>query len=241
MKATRLLLLEDDSDFLQLLTMLLHQIGITSITAAHNFNECISYFDSEQIDVCLFDIDLGSGKQTGIDAAKRIRAIDPSIPVIFLTSLYNERHYTASKSVQPIAFLNKQLDKLMLLQAIDLATETNSSLNRTPITQPTDRIFVKVGNNYKAIATEKVSYFVADKKFVYCVVDNRKYPIRMTLKEIEKKLGRNFIRTHRAHVVNVDLVDSVNLVDNSIKMENSTIPLGPSYKSYLLDRIPWFK
>lgn len=241
MNSVKVLILEDDPDFLQLLNVLLNQIGIANAVTTDSPTECLHLISTEKIELCLLDINLGKGKQDGIEVAQNIRKQHPDLPIIFLTSMYDDKYYQKSKAVRPAAFLDKQLNKLKLQQAIELAIQEKKNQASAYPPQTIEKIFVKVGDNYKAIPKDKISYFVADKKLVYCVVDNRKYPIRMTLKEVENKLGSNFIRVHRAYIVNIDLVDTINLMESSIKVNNGSIPLGPSYKNQLINRVPWFK
>lgn len=241
MKQLSLLILEDDLEFTDLLKVMLDQIGINTIYTATDAEKCLKHLSNAAIDVCLLDIDLGRGKENGISVAKTIRNLRTDIPIIFLTAMYESKYYEASKKVRPAAFMDKQLNKLKLKQVIELAVQEVKPLTSSFLPVEMSNLYVKIGNNYKAIPTEKVSYFTADKKLVYCVVENRKYPIRMTLKEVENKLNNDFVRVHRGYIVNLKLIKSVNLVESLIEFDGISIPLGPYYKKSLLARIPWFK
>lgn len=72
------------------------------------------------------------------------------------------------------------------------------------------------------------------------MVKNRRYPIRMTLKDLEYKLEAYFLRGHRAYILNINLIDTINLLESSIKGIDidGSIPLGANYKANL---IRWFK
>ncbi|MEM9990785.1 MAG: LytTR family DNA-binding domain-containing protein [Bacteroidota bacterium] len=240
MKNIRVLILEDDKEFSQLLTIILQQIGINTVYTTDCPTQCIPLIEQHQLNMCLFDINLNQYVQTGIDVAKSIREFHPDMPIMFLTSLYNEQYYEYSKSAQPTAFLNKQLDKVKIQQAIEFAHQKTTGMGSpSTIYNSTESVFVKVGDNYKSVELTTIQYFTAEKKTIYCVMDDRKYPVRLTLREIEQKLGNHFVRVHRAFVVNTKLIDTVNLVESLIKIRESKIPIGPSYKKQLIHHIPW--
>lgn len=241
----KILLLEDDQYFTDLVSILLTQINIDSFQFTKTADECIGAFvkQADEIDLCILDIDLGEEKMDGIGVAKKIRELDPDIPIIFLTSMYNEKYYFHSKEVQPTAFLNKNLDKIALKQAIELSCKKKSvkSNPKTESVTPHTSLFVKIGDKYKPILIENVSYFSADKKMVYCHVDKRKYPLRTSLKSIESKLNNSFLRVHRSYIININQLEMVNFVSDTVNISNVSVPIGAAYKEGLLDKAIWLK
>lgn len=241
-----ILLLEDDQRFVDLFSILLAQIGDHSMTATQSMSQCIQTFiqSADEVDLCILDIDLGRGQENGIATARRIREIDSTVPIIFLTSMYNEHHYSSCKAVNPTAFLHKNLDTLQLKQAIELGHQARESLSVTKyeeMPKSNETVFVKVGDKYKAIPTEEISYFSAEHKTVYCHIKERKYPIRTSLKNIATRLDHNFIRVHRSYIVNVNMLKMVNFVEDTININDINVPIGAIYKKELLNKAIWLK
>ncbi|MEM1327331.1 MAG: LytTR family DNA-binding domain-containing protein [Bacteroidota bacterium] len=242
----KILLLEDDQRFIDLFSILLSQIGEYATTVTRNMHQCLSTFvqHTDEIDLCILDIDLGRGQENGIATAQRIRAMDSEVPIIFLTSMYNEHYYSSCKEVNPTAFLHKNLDALQLKQAMELRHQTSEPMTVKKYDRPSmssERLFVKIGDKYKAISTKEISYFSADRKTVYCHIDERKYPIRTSLKSIATKLDDNFIRVHRSYIVNINMIKMVNFVEDTININNAHVPIGAIYKKGLLDKAIWLK
>jgi DNA-binding LytR/AlgR family response regulator len=241
----KILLLEDDQGFTDLLLMLLSQIGIDSVFPNTSADEYIDYFskNSDDIDLCLLDIDLGRKSKNGIQVAQKIRAIDTEIPIIFLTSMYSEQYYAQCKEVNPTAFLSKNIDKIALKQAIELSTidKKLTTSNYSNSRDTTKNIFVKIGDKYKALALEEITHFSAEKKAVYCYSRGRRYPIRTTLKVIEGKLNSDFLRVHRSYIVNTNMLSTINLAEDTIDVNDMQLPIGAAYKKELLSKSIWLK
>jgi two-component system LytT family response regulator len=72
--------------------------------------------------------------------------------------------------------------------------------------QPISRLFVRVGGSLVPVAVESVSRFEADGDYVKAHAD-RTYVLHLSLNRLESRLDpKRFVRVHRAHIVNVDLV-----------------------------------
>lgn len=83
---------------------------------------------------------------------------------------------------------------------------------------------IKVGNKHKVIPIDNIMWFEADD---YCVNVYTKtspvYSIRMSLKALEKKLPKNFIRVHRSAIVNMNLLCEFQMNGvNKITIEGGT-------------------
>jgi DNA-binding response OmpR family regulator len=79
----KVLLAEDDADFASVLKQYL-ELYEYEITWAENGEEALTIFQSENFDICVFDVMMP--KMDGFTLAEKIIKINPAVPFIFLTA-----------------------------------------------------------------------------------------------------------------------------------------------------------
>ncbi|MGD8659893.1 MAG: response regulator [Desulfobacterales bacterium] len=89
---TRVLLVDDEKDFVEMLGLRLEEAG-EIVTPAHNGQECLTILEKKEIDVVILDI-LMPGMD-GITTLKEIKKRFPLVEVIMLTG-----HGTTESAVQ---------------------------------------------------------------------------------------------------------------------------------------------
>ena len=89
---TRVLLVDDEKDFVEMLGLRLEEAG-ENVTAAHSGQECLQVLEKKEIDVVILDI-LMPGMD-GIATLKEIKRRFPLVEVIMLTG-----HGTTESAVQ---------------------------------------------------------------------------------------------------------------------------------------------
>ncbi|NBC07334.1 MAG: response regulator [Bacteroidetes bacterium] len=243
------LLVDDNPSFVELISILLHDIGITSVTSACSFEEGVEAFADGAPDVCIFDIDLGRGKPDGIDLAEHIRLTAPAIPIIFITANYTEEFYERCRHVQPSCFMNKELSRFKLRQAIDLTILNCNAAHNTTASHPprpqrheppyvSDKnYFFKIGDAYKKISVEDIAFFYAKDKLVYARSDSRSFPTTTQLKTLEKELPANFQRIHKTYLINIDYIEQIKTKEDVVIIDNEALPMGYTYKKEFLDKV----
>lgn len=257
LQSVRVLIVEDNAAFASLINLLLHEMGITTIDIGQNFQKGLELFQLQQPDICLLDINLGKGEPTGIQLAKEIRRHDVSVPIIYLTSNYTDEYYEQARQTQPSSFLNKELSKLKLFQAIDLAlmqleakntTESHKAL-QTPnphnITYfsaaQTEHLFFKIGDNFKRIHVDDVAFFYSKDKLTYARVGNRNFPTSVQLKVLEDELGVHFVRIHKGYLVNIQYINTIHPGESNVQIGTEVLPVGHVYRKPFLERLKLLK
>jgi DNA-binding LytR/AlgR family response regulator len=243
----RVLMLEDSESFSELLKILLLELQIENIFIARNYEMGLAYFDQYQPDICLVDINLGEKKPSGIEFVEKIRENAPFVPVIYLTSNYTEDCYEQSRHTYPSGFMNKELSRFKLHQAIDLALMqpvAPKAMRQKDYVAPylnQSNFFFKIGDIYKSISIDKVEYFFSDQKLTYAKVDQRNFPTTVQLKTLEKDFAPMFLRVHKSYLVNVKMIESLNPGESTLAISGQTLPIGYAYKKIFLEQLQLLK
>lgn len=243
---TQILIVEDNPGFMQLLEIILQDIGFSKITVAQNYEEGLRLFEQCRPDICILDIDLGKGQHSGIQLGEYIRESHKNLPIIYLTANYNEDYYNLARHTHPSNFLNKELSKFKIEQAIDIALmhrqEAASNIKYAPqttsvsITSP-QQFFFKIGDTYKAIPVKDILFFYADSKLTYARLSNRNYPTNVQLKTLEDEFSATFVRVHKTYLVNVEHITAIHPKEGTITIGGETLPIGYAYRSAFLGRL----
>lgn len=96
--------------------------------------------------------------------------------------------------------------------------------------------FVKKGTLLVRISLDNVLWVQAMDNYVIIKTEADQFIIHSTMKEIEGKLPANgFIRVHRSYIV---ALDKITLLDeNTVIVNEKTIPIGKSYRDGLMNKL----
>lgn len=250
----RILVVEDHPGFAQLLRLMLEELGVTNIQIAKTYDEGLMSFRSHSPNIGLIDIDLGQGEKDGIALVEKIRETEANLPIIYLTANYSEDHYLRCRHTRPSSFMNKEISRLKLYQAIELAMLQLQSVETAikplfatspPPAQPpvisNTHFFFKVGDVYKNIAIQDIGFFYANGKMTFAKVDKRNYPTNVQLKTLEDELFPKFLRIHKTYLVNVDFIESINTRDDKVEVMGENLPIGYSHRKTFLEQLKLLK
>lgn len=218
---------------------------IEIIGEAKNGLECKSMIDELKPDLIFLDIQM-----PGLNGFEVLQQIEHSPLVIFCTA-HDEFALKAfethsvdylvkpvkaeriEQAIEKLMFLNQRIDRHQLLDLIEEVT--SQSLGNEITTIP-----VKLGDRMLILNIEDICYFNAEDKYITInTVNGKKYLSDHSLKELEKKLGKKFVRIQRALLINRSLIKEVAGHSNSrykIKMndvERSVLITGRNYVEQL--------
>lgn len=118
----RILLVEDDRGIVLALTQLLKTEGFEVLSTSGQ-NEAIDLAHRFRFDLALLDISLAQGNGFGVCIA--LHAIDPDIPVIFLTASDDEGSTVAGLDMGAVDYIAKPFRPKELLSRIRVALRKN--------------------------------------------------------------------------------------------------------------------
>lgn len=191
--------------------------------------ECIK---NREVDIVIVDFQLN--EDHSLNLVKSVREIDGhkltyivciNVDLSVKTLIYDEFHCFSCHST-PIS-LSRLKDDLITLIKYD-----------QPIHKKNIEIVLK--DSHYFIDEELIQYVEARNKKVYIVTNEDMIEMtKKTLTEIQVELSSQFIRVHRAFIVNSNKIYCINKSDKSILLNNSKtiIPIGRTYyKEVVVER-----
>ncbi len=118
MAKEKILIVDDEIDFLEMLKLRLESNNYSVVTAM-NGNEALEKFAKEKPAAILLDI-LMPG-MNGIEVLKKIRKDDPKVPVFIITAFSNEERFSIANKFNASGFILKTNDLQKEIQNITSA------------------------------------------------------------------------------------------------------------------------
>ena len=95
----------------------------------------------------------------------------------------------------------------------------------------TDTIFLKTDNRIVNVNISDIRYIEAMSEYLKVWLDSQPKPIitLLSMKKIEERLPKHFMRIHRSYIINLTKIQEVN--KNRVVMDSDTyLPIGDLYK-----------
>lgn len=128
----RILAVDDDPVFLQLLTTVLDDAGYDAVKTAESAADAITILSSEEVKFDCFLLDIKMPGMCGIELCEKIRALPEyhDTPIVMLTALMDETSIKRAFDAGATDYVTKPLRGLELGSRIRLAAQLNESRER---------------------------------------------------------------------------------------------------------------
>lgn len=151
-----------------------------------------------EMDLVFLDIEMDG--MDGMDSARRLRALDETLQLVFVTGY--DKYVFDGYSVGALGYLLKppgpeQLDGILDRAASALRREQDSVF------------FCRSGDILYRIPKKSIRYFCSDRRRVACVTEARTYVFYGKLDETAQDAGKGFVRIHQRYLVRAGAVDRV--------------------------------
>lgn len=232
MKHSNILIVEDDISFAMEMEMMLEKLKYSTPTIISNARRALEVIQHNPPDLLILDVNL-SGGISGIELAKQIQ--DYNIPIIFITAFDNPLIYKEAKQLLPYAYLAKPFDLRTLHSSVDLA------LAREEKSTEKEVIYVKSNYQLKKVKLNDIHYLNSEGN--YCIIQtaSKKYIMKISLTKIKQILPNNrFLQIHKSYIIQTSKIDSVDISNNKVFIEDNELPLGRKFKKGLLNRLDNF-
>lgn len=210
---------DDEKDFIHNFQLLLKQYSKKhkNINQFNSFeNDLLSYFYSQN-DIDILFLDIKFQTYSGIEIAKKIRDINPSVILIFLTSF--PEYALSGYKVKAFDYLVKPLSYLQLENVLDQAISELKSNEKHFL------IIKDSGNIFKIKFPEIIYIETYNRNILFHLTSGSEITGHESLKAYEDKLDERFYRCHTGYIVNMAYVTSIQK-DYAILNSNVTVPVS---------------
>lgn len=172
-------------------------------------------FEKHPLEFHMIFMDIEMPGLNGIEASKRIREINQSIPIIFLTS-HTERAMEGYE-VDAFRFLEKPLRMEKLVKALQ---------DFAKLRLLDSKIELQDGERTLLVNWTEIQYVESENVYIHVYLEDTRYLIRKKLSDMEEQMPKQmFYKAHRSYLINLGFVKFFN--GKKIRMKNGNeIPLS---------------
>lgn len=174
-----------------------------------------------ELDMVFLDIEMG--ELSGMETARRLRAADEGLQLVFVTG-YTDYVFDGY-SVGALGYLMKPPRPEQLDEVLDRGLEARL--------REGDKAFVcRSGETMYRIPKKSIRYFASDRRQVTCVSSARTYVFYGKLDEVERTVGEGFVRIHQRYLVRSAAVDR--LEGSQVFVGEVALPVSRAHRAAAL-------
>ena len=149
-----------------------------------------------ELDIVFLDMEMG--ELDGMETARRLRAADGGLQLVFVTGYAD--HVFDGYSVGALGYLLKPPKAEQLEEVLDRA--------QAALYRDLDRAYIcRSGDTRYRIPVSNILYFASDRRQVTCVTAGRDYTFYGKLDAVAEEAGDGFVRIHQRYLVRAGAVD----------------------------------
>lgn len=169
-----------------------------------------------ELDLLFLDMELR--EMDGMETARRLRAADEGLQLVFVTGYAD--HVFDGYSVGALGYLMKPPRNEQLESVLDRA--------QAALVRQLDQAYIcRSGETYYRIPMGKILYFASDRRQVECVTPDRTYIFYGKLDAVAADVGSRFVRIHQRYLVRAGAV--ARLESGEITLQDGTrLPVSRS-------------
>lgn len=179
-----------------------------------------------RLDILFLDIELI--ELTGIQVGGFIRnkMLDRGMQIIYISN--NSSYALELFKTQPMDFLVKPITAKQIEDALDLAIEL--------FEKNTERFEFQSSRDYYYISYGEIIYFESKGRKIKIVALGTEAEFYGTIKELEKKLPKEFLAVHQSYVIN--MMHVVRYTYEMVEMDNGAIlSISKAYRKQVRERL----
>lgn len=182
----------------------------------HEYNNDFYKISKSDLENKIYILDIEVGKKSGIDVAKLIRKNDWDSTILILTSHYELEFLAYKSKILLFDFISKfDLYDQKMQDTINFCVNKKVSDNK---------LVIKTNRKIEQINFSSILYITYDNysRKTKVITKNEEYETNESLKEISRKLKGNFVPTHRACIVNLNNIKTIDTKNKVITFVDDT-------------------
>lgn len=173
------------------------------------------YEEDKTWHILLLDIEMG--KMNGVELAKKIRAKNKEVQIIFITG-YND-YISDGYDVEALHYILKPVQKEKLYEVLSRACERLKGREAA--------LFLELPDGMARIPFYEIRYIEVRANYV-TIYGEEEITIKTTLSSLEKKLDGSFFRVGRSYIINMEYIRKITKKDVILKDETK-VPISRGY------------
>lgn len=121
----RVLFADDSATMRKIIARLLDEAGVDSPTAAADGDEAVKLFQSDKFDLVLTDWNMPN--KNGLEVVREIRALNPNIPIIMITTEAEKGRIAQAISAGATDYIVKPFDRDKLREKLEAHLNKNTA------------------------------------------------------------------------------------------------------------------
>jgi len=203
------------------------------VATCNNAMEGFEVLKSKQVDLIFLDIQMPM--LTGIEFLRSLS----HPPKVILTTAYRE-YAVESYELEVVDYLLKPISFDRFFKAVNkyFTGVENRSTNKITISEkePTSGfMYVNVNKKHYKILFSDILYAESLKDYVQIHTNEATILTRYKISDFEKELPKQFLRTHRSYIVNMNKITAYTAHD--IEIGTLEIPIGVRYKKHVWEAL----
>jgi len=195
-------------------------INLEMFDSAENFKFAI--VGGNIYDILLLDIEMGG--QSGIELAKDLRKTGEKAIIIFITGF--SEYMSEGYEVSALHYLIKPVKEEKFFEVLDKAMK---SLEKEP-----EFLALEINRKNTIITLRDIIYIESSLNYVVINTASERYKVKISLTEIEDKLGGGFFRCTRSFIVGLRHVRIITKKE-VILTTGASVPLGRGLYEHIND------
>lgn len=216
-------IIEDERPAQEVLRKYISKIEWLELIAV--FDDAISSIDflrKNAPDILFLDISIP--EISGIDFLKIFKGQTS----VIITTAYSE-HAVEAFELEASDYLKKPFSFERFLKAVSKFSRNTTPLNISPVAKDEEEFaFFNVNKTMVRVNFSEIIYIESMREYIYLHTENNTICTRISIQEIEKMLGPNFMRIHRSFIINTKKIKAFNAEE--VFVHDKTLPIGISYK-----------
>lgn len=222
----RCLAIDDEPLALQQLVAYINKVPFLKLAAqCQSALEASAFLENDTVDAIFCDINMPD--LSGMDFIKSLAAP----PLVVFTTAYSE-YAVESFRINAVDYLLKPFGMQEFQRAANRLRERleNVSVNLST-TANSDVLFLKTDYRIVKVDIHDIRYIESMSEYLKVWLDSQSKPIitLLSMKKMEERLPKFFMRIHRSYIINLNKIQEVN--KNRVILDDETnLPVGDLYK-----------
>jgi two-component system, LytTR family, response regulator len=233
----------------RLISLLESEMDVEVVGECRNGQEAVAALRDAQPDLVFLDVQMPE-----LDGFDVVRTIDAdTMPLVIFVTAYDEYALQAFE-VHALDYLLKPFNNDRFRRALSHA---RSQLDRhrtedfsrrllalvrevQPSFATPERLMLRTDGRVLFIDPAQIMWVEAEGNYLRLYLDEGSHVLRRTMKDLEARMGKRFLRIHRSHVVNINQIAELRTGGGDLEVllkDGTPLKVGQSFRDHVEERM----